>query len=364
MPDGPSRRLDAEILRFMKKYARSSEAPDAAFNALALKLFEHQFRMNRAYRRFCALENKSPSNVKHWKDIPAMPALGFKELVLASFPPMKRVRVFHTSGTTHETKGAHFFDTLALYRHSLTAGFERFMLAPSATKKPADGAFSFYFLMPSAENAPYSSLSYMMGEVNRRFARGRGRFFVKKGLPKYADLAGALKKEKKKILLCATAFALKGFLDHLKDKKTALRLPAGSRLMETGGFKGRTKEISKERLYSECTERLGIPRKECVSEYGMTELSSQMYAAALGDFRGPAWLRTVVIDPGTGKEAKKGTAGLLRHVDLANRGSVIAVQTEDLGRRTASGLRLLGRATDAEVRGCSLHYEEFVREGI
>ena len=121
--------------------------------------------------------------------------------------------------------------------------------------------------------------------------------------------------------------------------------------METGGFKGRARSISKSALYRQCREFLGIHENDCVSEYGMTELSSQFYAVgSKALFRGPAWTRTIEC------------GGLLRHFDLANRGSVMAVQTEDRGRIRPGGFELLGRARKAELRGCSLSYEEFIRQ--
>ena len=190
MPDRESRRLDAEIVRFIERYKAAARSPEEAFRRLALKIFEYQFRRNRHYQKFCLLEQRSPENVKHWKDIPAMPALGFKELVLASFPVKTRVRVFHTSGTTREIKGAHFFDTLRLYERSVLPTFRRFLL-PSATKTPADGAFSFYFLTPSPKDAPQSSLSCMMGILDRRFASVHGKYFVKKNVPLFAALVAS-----------------------------------------------------------------------------------------------------------------------------------------------------------------------------
>ena len=93
----------------------------------------------------------------------------------------------------------------------------------------------------------------------------------------------------------------------------------------------------------------------------MTELSSQYYSRSLGPFAGPAWLRAVVVDPRSGRECRPGRAGILKHVDLANLGSVAAVQTEDLGRSVPGGFELLGRAPGSEVRGCSLSYERFLR---
>jgi len=138
--------------------------------------------------------------------------------------------------------------------------------------------------------------------------------------------------------------------------------------VETGGFKGRSREISKKALYAQCGKWLGLDERFCVSEYGMTELSSQFYDSTVSDRAngirrapvkvGPAWTRTLVIDAATGKETKR--TGLLRHFDLANRGSVLAVQTEDLGRRRREGFDLVGRVPGADLRGCSLTYERFL----
>ena len=133
--------------------------------------------------------------------------------------------------------------------------------------------------------------------------------------------------------------------------------------METGGFKGYTQKISKTALYAECQKYLGIPADHCLSEYGMTELSSQFYARGpRGLFQGPAWTRTLVMDSLTGRQAHPGKKGLLKHFDLANRGSVMVIQTEDRGRIARAGFELLGRFEGSERRGCSLSYEEFIRQ--
>lgn len=333
--------LEKDILSFIKKYSHTS-APDAEFNDLALRIFAYQFKKNANYRKFCEIEGSSPNSVKNWKNIPAMPAQGFKELVLASFPAKKAKRIFRTSGTTAmERRGAHFFETLRLYDAAILPPFREHVLA-------GEKNFSFYFLMHSPQSAKDSSLSHMMGVVNSEFSAGRGRFYVKKGQILGEALVRDLKREKKKVLLLATAFSLKAFLNELASKKIVLRLPEGSRLMETGGFKGRTREVTKHALYRECQKRLGI--RSFVSEYGMTELSSQFYCVYPGrTFKAPAWIRSVVME------------GVLRHVDLANLGSVIAVQTEDRGRVAKDGFEFLGRASTAELRGCSLAYEEFIR---
>ncbi len=364
MADIETKKLDTEILGFIRKH-EDKPATDPAFQSLVFRIFEYQFKRNENYRKFCEMEGKRPGRLRSWKEIPAMPAVGFKELVLSTFPIKKAVRVFKTSGTTREVhgapttkvwagaRGAHFFETLKLYEAALIPPFKKTLL-------PDAGRIPMFFLMESPGEAPNSSLSYMMGVVNKKFSSGKGRFYFRKEEPLFKDLARDLGKTKKKVMILATAFSLKGFLDYLKTKKISLKLPKGSRLMETGGFKGRLKAVSKKELYAECGKRLGIEKECCVSEYGMTELSSQLYAGESGIFKGPAWARTLVIDPRTGKEAKRGRIGLLRHFDLANRGSVLAVQTEDLGRKAGDGFEVVGRAPGGDLRGCSLTYEKFL----
>ena len=362
--------LDSEILSFIRRYG-TRKAPDSAFNSLALRIFDAQFKHNAPYRQWCLNEGKSPSNVTNWKDIPAVPARAFKRLRLACFPKSAECRVFQTSGTTvyrttsrGETlevgkrtanvsprdvvRGRHYFDTLKLYEAAIQEPFKKHFLG--------DGAkLSYFFLMPSPMEAKDSSLSYMMGVIQRVFAKNKGHFFVRKGVPQYEALYHRLSHEKEKVFLLSTAFALKGFFDFMEAHNRTLKLATGSRIMETGGFKGRAQEISKKALYRLCQKNLGIPPRRIVSEYGMTELSSQYY-----DGQAPAWLRTVIVDPRTGKEAARGGAGLLRHIDLANRGSVIAVETEDLGRRRSGGFEFIGRAKHSDLRGCSLAFEEFL----
>ena len=352
MTDFETKKLDAAVLKFIHDHSEN-ESTDEAFNGLALQIFAYQHRRNALYRRFCRMQGKGPKNVLHWRQVPAMPAAGFKELVLTTFPKKNSIKIFRTSGTTSATgtsadalglRGAHFFDTLRLYEAAIVPPFRRFLL------KGTPGV-DLRFLISSPKDAPDSSLSFMMGVVRRKFAKGGGRFYIKEGRPLFRELTVDLGQVKSKVVVLATALALKGFLDYLKRKKISLRLPVGSRLMETGGFKGALRSVSKAVLYAECEKVLGISKNDCVSEYGMTELSSQFYSEGpKGLFRGPAWTRTL--------ECK----GLLRHFDLANRGSVMAVQTEDRGKMRSGGFELLGRAKGAELRGCSLSYEEFIRQ--
>jgi hypothetical protein len=160
-----------------------------------------------------------------------------------------------------------------------------------------------------------------------------------------------------------TAFSFVHLLDYLAEKNLRFDLPAGSRVMETGGYKNRSRTMPKAELHQLITERLGVPPSHIICEYGMSELSSQAYDSAIHHpssiihhrvFQFPPWARVQIISPETGREVADGETGLIRVFDLANVFSVMAIQTEDLGIRRGGGFELIGRAQLAEPRGCSL----------
>jgi hypothetical protein len=163
------------------------------------------------------------------------------------------------------------------------------------------------------------------------------------------------------VALLGTAFNFVFLLDHLGKSGMRIQLPPGSSVLETGGYKSRSRILPKAELHSLITERLGVPTANIVCEYGMSELSSQAYDGIAGNpqsdprvFQFPPWVRAQIINPETGRESAGGETGLIRIFDLANVHSVLAIQTEDLGVRRGDGFELLGRAAIAESRGCSL----------
>jgi hypothetical protein len=161
------------------------------------------------------------------------------------------------------------------------------------------------------------------------------------------------------IVILGTAFNFVHLLDNLAARELRFELPPGSRVMETGGYKGRSRELSKPELHALITKRLGVPRPHILCEYGMSELSSQAYDGGESRvFHFPPWCRVQVISPETGREVADGAAGMLRIFDLANAFSVQAVQTEDLAVRRGNGFELIGRVVAAEPRGCSLMPED------
>ena len=201
----------------------------------------------------------------------------------------------------------------------------------------------------------------MTGVVIRLFGDGEAHYAIRGGSFDPEGLLDFLlgkERGKESFLLMATTLALASFMGFLEKKRIRLRAPSGSRIMETGGFKGRHREIPPRRKLSLIGTYLGVPPQRVVDEYGMTELTSQFYGAASSEKAIPPWTRVTVVDPGSGKDVPLGKRGILRIFDLANQGSVIAIQTEDEGRRTAGGFELLGRRKGSDLRGCSLTFEE------
>ncbi len=371
-PDPERAALDARVLAWMHEPAAPERWPadDARFEALALELFAFQFERCAPFRRFCEGRGRTPGRVKHWREIPPVPTGAFKEMPLRSFPEERRVHVFRTSGTSTELRGQLELDTLALYEASLVPTFRVHLLPDLALA----GRVQLRVLTPSAEELPDSSLSHMVAPLLPRLGTPESGFDVHAGRVDYDALLARLRGSAERgetVALCGTAFAFVHLLDELTRRGDRLSLPQGSRVMETGGFKGRSRVMARGELYAAIEESLGIPPTRIVNQYGMTELGSQFYDTVLrfpGTVRrklGPPWARVRLVDPTTGEDAAEGEAGMIVILDLANTGSVLALETADLGRRIGDGFEVLGRAAGAEARGCSIAADEMLaREGV
>ncbi len=331
-------------------------ADEGEFNRLALALFAFQRKRVPIYGALCERRGAGPESVLDWRQIPAVPTRAFKEYEVSSIPAGERTRVFHSSGTTGQVPSRHFHnaESLSLYEASLLPWFERHFFAT----QPAP----MKMLLLTPEIAPHSSLVHMLAAVRLHFgtpestftgrveADGAWSLDLETTLAAVREAVG----ENTPLALLGTAFSFVGLLDHLQAAGKRFALPKGSRVMETGGYKGRSRTLSKTQLRLMISKFLGIPPSHVLAEYGMSELSSQAYDDAAGVFHFPPWARVRVLSPETGAEAGEGETGLLRVFDLANIGSVMAVQTEDLAARRGDGFELLGRAPSAEPRGCSL----------
>ncbi len=352
--------LDARVLAWMHEAAAGRFARDEArFEALALDLFAFQYERCPPYRRFCEMRARTPKQLRCADQIPCVPTGAFKELALRSFPPERRVHVFRTSGSSGERRGELELDTLALYEASVLPTLAQ-LLFPDW---PSGRRGRMRVLAPSADEAPDSSLSHMFSVLLRARGDRESGFDIAQGTLRSEELLRQLaraREEARPVALLGTAFAFVHLLEELERRGVAIELAAGSRVMETGGFKGRSRELPRDELHAWIARSLGIPRARIVNQYGMTELASQFYDSSLarpGEPRrklGPPWARVRVLDPVTAEPVADGEIGSLSILDLANTGSVLAIQSADLGRRVGDGFEVLGRESGAEARGCSI----------
>ncbi len=362
----------ARLRQFMAQSLAAPE-PSAAvlnetFSQLALEWFALQFQHNAAYQAWCKSLEASPETVAHWADIPALPTSAFKELHVTSISLAERTQVFHSSGTTEHRPSRHFqhAESLALYEVSLLSWFRACLLAEVKEK------VRFLILTPPPSSALHSSLVHMFETVRRELGSAQSKFHGAMDATgawslDEAGLQAALQSAMdaaQPVMLLGTAFNYVHLVDRLALEGKIFNLPPGSRALETGGYKGRSRSLPKSELHQLIGERLGLAAEQIVCEYGMSELSSQAYdvgpvgaessSQQARRFQFPPWARVSIVSPETGREVQDGETGLVRVIDLANLWSVAAVQTEDLAIRRGSGFELLGRAVTAEARGCSL----------
>jgi hypothetical protein len=340
------------------------------FEPLALDLFEFQYANNPPYGRYCRSRRRTPDTVSRWEDIPAVPARAFKEFELTCLPKGRRpAAVFRTSGTTlgKDRPGRHILPGLGLYDTAVRGNFKSHLL-PDCRRLP------MLILTAPPSLWRHSSLAHMMEVVRTEFGTPGSSYYIgADGLDAdrlIKDLEAAAGGGRPVFLLGIT-LAFFRLMDELASRGLSLPLPPGSRIMDTGGFKGRRAEIGRSEIHQQYGAAFGVPEDHIVNEYGMTELSSQFYDNPLADRAAgrsgprrktvPHWVRTRVLDPVSLETAPAGTAGILRHLDLANAGSVAAVLTEDLGSAVGDGFNLSGRVGGAEARGCSLLLEELRR---
>lgn len=303
------------------------------FEELILQIHGYQREACPVYGAYCG-----EKRVKSWQDIPALPLGAFRQAEITCFRVQEAERVFHTSGTTGEGYGRHFLRTTALYRAAALEGWKR----TDMSELPV------LAVIPPPEEAPHSSLSCMAGWLTEDFYWNRRE-----------ELKKTLEARSEPCVVFGTALALLDVVENMAGER--LKLPPGSLVVETGGYKGTQRSLSKAELHSLLGETFGTGGAAIWNEYGMTELSSQFYASGVGTaHRGGPWVRAVVIDPQTGREAEDGETGVLHIFDLANVESCCALQTQDLAVRQGADFLLIGRDPAALPRGCSRRADELL----
>jgi hypothetical protein len=348
--------MNAELSTFAARLRFPGAGPmqDHEFNELALELFALQFKYNPAYRKICEAHRVTPGTIEHSTQIPFVPTSAFKELDFSCIPPEERTTVFHSSGTTEQkpSRHSHCAESLKVYETSLWPWFQ--------TNVIDSKNFELAILTPPPQSAPNSSLVHKYETVRQKLGAPEPVFLGKidsegAWILDFDKAVASLRNVRKPKLILGTAFSFVHLLDYLTERNLRFKLPEPSRVMETGGYKNRSRSMPRTELHLLMTELLRVPRENIICEYGMSELSSQAYdTSPERHFRFPSWARVQIISPETGGEVGDGEIGLTRIFDLANVFSVAAIQTEDLAVRHGNGFELIGRATLAEARGCSL----------
>lgn len=288
---------------------------------------------------------------------PALPTDVFRFRRIAAHPKEDDLRVFRSSGTTSSERSVHAYGDLDLYDVAARAA-ARYMLFPDVEK------MVLVILAPHEHEAPDSSLEYMLA----RFAEWFGTqctWVWRDGALDLGLLTEHLHQaeaSEEAVAVLGTSFAFVHAEDGLGARR--FELAPGSRVMQTGGYKGRSREVNPEVLLASISARFGVGAPRIINEFGATELSSQMYETTLReDIDGPLgprrlwvppWVRATPVDPDTLQPVHGETVGILRIDDAANLDSVCCIQTADLARRLDDGIVVLGRAPGASPRGCSL----------
>jgi hypothetical protein len=357
--------LHARVRAMVRAFEGRRAMPES-FDTLAADLAAFQAAHVPGYGRLCLARGVDPRSITRAAGAPAVPAEAFKVARVFAFDERDVAFTFRTSGTTVGARGAHAMRTTASYDAAAVA-FAASMfvrgLAPEGERVPV------LVVGPSDVEAPDSSLSHMCALLVRTFgaAGPEPTFFVNDGKLEIDALlarVASLPRERPALVL-STSFALVHCLDAMRGRTAAL--PPRSRVMQTGGTKGRSREVSAADLRGAVSRAFAVDERAVVGEYGMTELSSQFWEATLvdeaavhGEYAEPPWARVVPVDPDTLAPVADGAVGIARIEDLANVDSAFAVLTQDRVRRVGRRFQLLGRAPGAPPRGCSIALDEML----
>jgi acyl-CoA synthetase (AMP-forming)/AMP-acid ligase II len=323
-------------------YQHLTHLTPAAFEAAALALFRHQAAHCPPYRAYLAGLGRDPARVRGLADIPFLPIEFFKTQEVRTDPEAWQPQeIFRSSGTTLQQRSRHLVRDPALYRANAAAIFE-------AAYGPLTG-WTFLALLPSYLEQGESSLVAMVADFARRSGQAQDAFFLRDHAGLLRALAEAQRQPGRRVMLFGVTYAL---LDLAAEVGPAPELQ-NLTVLETGGMKGRRREMIREELHQELQAAFGSAPIH--SEYGMTELLSQAYSPGEGLFYCPPQLQVLLRDPADPFSVAADRAeGAINVIDLANVDSCAFIETKDLARRHPSGaFEVLGRLDNSDIRGCS-----------
>lgn len=311
---------------------------NAEFEDLTFQIFKHQFKNNRVYRSFCDLLYKNPSDIDSIEDIPFLPIQFFKSHKIIS-TSNSIDKVFTSSGTTGSIVSKHYVSDLSLYEKSFNTSFNEFY------GNIED--YTILALLPSYLERDGSSLIYMVEHLIKASKKPKSGFYLN-NLSELKKSLIELDSKGEKVLLIGVSFALLDLIEHYQLKLN------NTIIMETGGMKGRRKELIRDDLHKKLM--YGFSVESIHSEYGMTELLSQAYSKGNGIFNCPNWMRIFARDTEDALSIQTfGKTGGLNIIDLANINSCSFIATQDLGKiYKDNSFEVLGRFDHSDIRGCNL----------
>ena len=350
-----SNALHARARAFVAAFERGDPAPEA-FDVLACDIARYQIENSEGYARLVRARGLDPKMLVEATALPPVPTDAFKLTRVATFDEAETKTVFRTSGTTIGARGSHPMrdEGVATYDAAAVAYGRRWLMRDLEERVPV------IVLGPSPDDAPDSSLVHMCAAFAAAF--GSSVDYVIEGdiidVSRFDERVAYALTDERPMLVLATSFALVHFIEGMDDVQ--FRLPARSRVMQTGGFKGKSREVEPHALRAEVARIFAIPSPAIIGEYGMTELTSQFYEERENAYVEPPWARVIPVDPDTLEPVEDGEVGIAKIIDLMNVDSAVAVLASDRVRRIAGGFELLGRQPGAAPRGCSIAIDEIL----
>ena len=310
----------------------------SSFNKYCLDIYHFQYRNNLVYKKFCNMICENPMNINEITKIPFLPISFFKTKKILSVDKFEKV--FYSSGTTTNSRSKHFISDLKLYEESFIKNFKN--------NYGELNKYTIIALLPNYYENESSSLIYMVEKLIKLTKSNESGFF----LDDYTNISKKLNqldsKNDRKTILIGVPYAL---LDLLDFNQFCLN---NTIIMETGGMKGRRKELVRNELHEKLKSGFGV--NQIHSEYGMTELHSQAYSKGNGVFSTPAWMKVLIRDVNDAQNLNfNKKSGAINIIDLANYNSCSFIATDDMGKFVSeSEFEVIGRIDNSDVRGCNL----------
>lgn len=327
------------LLKDIRKKVFELNSDESVFNVIALEVFNYQFIHNIIYRNYIKSLNIIPENINDYTQIPFLPIEFFKTQSVICDQLTDQAVCFSSSGTTAQLTSKHYVNDISVYEQSFTNGFELFYGLPSN--------YCILALLPNYLERKDSSLVYMFNKLMKQSNHPKSGFYLN-NLNDLKDTINFLKQTNQKTILLGVTYAL------LDLAEMRVELTENFIVMETGGMKGKRKELLKEELHQ--TLKLAFKINTIHSEYGMTELLSQAYSKQNGAFECPPWMKVLIRDINDPfSYVKQQKSGGVNVIDLANLNSCSFIETKDLGKLNQdSHFEILGRFDNSDIRGCNL----------